>query len=76
MEFYRPPVAMARRAFKASAAFSSLSATSNNLNFTWLDKAYEERFTRLAYLKVEVLWDPLRSDPRFTDLLRRVGIPP
>ena len=44
--------------------------------FTWLDKAYEERFTRLAYLKVEVLWDPLRSDPRFNDLLRRVGIPP
>jgi TolB-like protein/cytochrome c-type biogenesis protein CcmH/NrfG len=44
--------------------------------FTWLDKAYEERFTRLAYLKVEALWDPLRSDPRFTDLLRRVGIPP
>jgi tetratricopeptide (TPR) repeat protein len=44
--------------------------------FTWLDKAFEERFNRLAYLKVEVLWDPLRSDPRFTDLLRRVGIPP
>lgn len=44
--------------------------------FSWLDKAYEERFNRLAYLKVEVLWDPLRSDPRFTDLLRRVGIPP
>jgi TolB-like protein/Tfp pilus assembly protein PilF len=44
--------------------------------FTWLEKAYEERFNRLAYLKVEALWDPLRSDPRFTDLLRRVGIPP
>jgi len=43
--------------------------------FTWLEKAYEERFTRLAYLKVEALWDPLRSDPRFGDLLRRVGIP-
>jgi len=44
--------------------------------FTWLEKAYEERFNRLAYLKVEALWDPLRSDPRFADLLRRVGIPP
>jgi TolB-like protein/Tfp pilus assembly protein PilF len=44
--------------------------------FTWLEKAYEERFNRLAYLKVEPLWDPLRSDPRFADLLRRVGIPP
>ncbi len=44
--------------------------------FTWLQKAHEERFNRLAYLKVEALWDPLRSDPRFADLLRRVGIPP
>jgi len=44
--------------------------------FIWLEKAYEERFNRLAYLKVEALWDPLRSDTRFADLLRRVGIPP
>jgi TolB-like protein/Tfp pilus assembly protein PilF len=43
--------------------------------FSWLEKAYEERFYRLAYLKVEPLWDPIRSDPRFADLLRRVGIP-
>ena len=44
--------------------------------FSWLEKAYEERFYRLAYLKVDALWDPLRSDSRFADLLRRVGIPP
>src|SRR6266702_813045 len=44
--------------------------------FSWLEKAYDERFNRLAYLKVEALWDPLRSDSRFADLLRRVGIPP
>jgi len=43
--------------------------------FVWLEKACEERHNRLAYLKVEALWDPLRSDPRFRDLLRRVGIP-
>ncbi len=43
--------------------------------FSWLERAYEERFYRLAYLKVEALWDPLRSDSRFADLLRRVGIP-
>jgi len=44
--------------------------------FTWLEKAYEERFNRLAYLNVDALWDPIRSDPRFADLLRCVGIPP
>jgi serine/threonine protein kinase/Tfp pilus assembly protein PilF len=43
--------------------------------FAWLGKACEERFNRLAYLKVEPLWDPLRSDPRFAELLQRVGIP-
>ena len=35
--------------------------------FTWLEKAYEERFNRLAYINVDALWDPLRSDPRFAD---------
>ena len=44
--------------------------------FTWLEKACEKRFNRLAYAKVEVLWDPLRSDPGFSELLRRLGIPP
>jgi len=43
--------------------------------FLWLEKAREEQFNRLAYLKVEALWDPLRSDPRFAELLRRVRIP-
>ena len=43
--------------------------------FAWLDKAYEERSNRLAYLKVEPTWDPIRSDPRFDELLRRIGLP-
>lgn len=42
--------------------------------FTWLEKACEERTNFLAYLKVHAIWDPLRSDPRFKDLLRRVGL--
>ena len=43
--------------------------------FMWLEKGYDERFARFAYLKLEALWDPLRSDERFRDLVRRVGIP-
>lgn len=43
--------------------------------FEWLEKSCEERNSRLAYLKVEALWDPIRSDPRFAQLLQRAGFP-
>jgi hypothetical protein len=42
--------------------------------FHWLEKAYEERSNPLSYLRVNSVVDPLRSDPRFRDLLRRVGL--
>jgi len=38
-----------------------------------LERAYEERDGILVYLKVEQRFDPLRDDPRFQDLMRRVG---
>jgi serine/threonine-protein kinase len=44
--------------------------------FLWLEKAYEERAFRLSSLKVEPRWDSLRPDPRFADLMRRVGLAP
>jgi serine/threonine-protein kinase len=43
--------------------------------FEWLEKAYEERAGRLVYLKVLRAFDPLRSDPRFEDLVRRLKFP-
>ena len=42
--------------------------------FFWLEKAYQERSNYMAWLKVFPLHDPLRSDPRFDDLLRRIGL--
>jgi TolB-like protein len=47
----------------------------NDQAFAWLEKSVEERFVRLAYLAREPLWDPIRSDPRFAGIVRRVGIP-
>jgi serine/threonine-protein kinase len=47
----------------------------NDQALTWLEKAYEERFNRLAYLRREPVWDTVRRDPRFTDLLRRINLP-
>jgi adenylate cyclase len=44
--------------------------------FEWLDKAYEERDgADLALLKVDPAWNNIRSDPRFADLLQRLGLP-
>jgi tetratricopeptide (TPR) repeat protein len=40
-----------------------------------LEQAYEQRECLLVLLKAQEWWDPLRSDPRFADLVRRVGIP-
>lgn len=40
----------------------------------WLEKAYQERSHMMVDLKVEPVWDGLRSDPRFTDLLRRLRL--
>ena len=44
--------------------------------FAELNKAYEKRLSSLCWLKVEPQLDPLRNDPRFQDLLRRIGFPP
>jgi len=41
----------------------------------WLQKAFEERSGGLLLLKVEPVFDNVRSDPRFADLLRRIGLP-
>ncbi len=42
---------------------------------TWLERAYEEREPLLLAAKVNPRLDPLRSDPRFQDLLRGIGFP-
>lgn len=43
--------------------------------FEWLEKAYAERSGRMEYTKVEYAFLPFHSDPRFRDLLKRMGLP-
>jgi tetratricopeptide (TPR) repeat protein len=42
--------------------------------FVWLQKAYSEHTNAVTTLKVDPIYDPLRSDPRFQNLVRRVGL--
>jgi TolB-like protein/Flp pilus assembly protein TadD len=41
----------------------------------WLDKGYHERDSQMEFISVDPMYDTLRSDPRFADLLHRVGFP-
>ena len=43
--------------------------------FEELNQAYEMRLSSLCWLKVEPQLDPLRSDPRFGELLQKMGFP-
>jgi len=50
--------------------YAALGDTDQAMN--WLGKSYEERFNPGVLLPG---FDPLRSDPRFQDLVRRIGLP-
>jgi serine/threonine protein kinase/tetratricopeptide (TPR) repeat protein len=43
--------------------------------FEWLEKAYAERSGRMEYIKVDSAFEPFRSDPRYINMLHRVGLP-
>jgi tetratricopeptide (TPR) repeat protein len=42
--------------------------------FAWFERAYQEKSNILQFLKVHPFFDPVRGDPRFADLVRRVGL--
>ena len=46
----------------------------NDRAFHWLEKCFEERDMWLALLKVDPIWSNLQSDPRFNELLKKMGL--
>ena len=59
-----------------SAALLCVATGDKEQAFGWLDKAYREHSSfHNVTLKVEPVLDPLRSDARFNNLLRRIGLP-
>jgi TolB-like protein/DNA-binding winged helix-turn-helix (wHTH) protein/Tfp pilus assembly protein PilF len=56
-------------------AESYLDLGSNNEALDWLEKAYVARPYQITYLAVDPVWEPLRGEPRFQELLRKIGLP-
>jgi serine/threonine protein kinase/Flp pilus assembly protein TadD len=65
-----------KRGYIPAAAFVNayLGLDDREQAFVWLERAYQEHSNILQLLKVHPFFDPLRDDPRFKDLLRRVGL--
>jgi TolB-like protein/DNA-binding winged helix-turn-helix (wHTH) protein/Flp pilus assembly protein TadD len=59
-------------AFDMATVFAGISDP--DTAFHWLEKAYAQRESQMAFLNITRRMDPLRSDPRFADLLRRMGL--
>jgi serine/threonine-protein kinase len=60
--------------FVFAMTYAILGNTSQT--FEWLDKAVEERSEYLVYLKVDPIFDSIRSDPRFGEILQQVRLSP
>src|SRR6266699_2484833 len=67
---------LAQSRYVSSLYFAAvyLGLGDNHTALDWLDRAYKERNDRLLYLAAEPMADPLRSEPRFTQLLAKVGV--
>jgi hypothetical protein len=46
----------------------------NDRAFAYLDSAYKEHDVRLSFLRADPKWSVLRSDTRFEEMLRRIGL--
>ena len=69
--------ALSEKRYISPIDFARLHAQLGNREkaFTSLDAALQERSPGLVLLKVDRAWDQIRDDPRFSALVRRVGIP-
>ncbi len=67
----------ARGSYVPSYFFAIIFAgtAQHDLAFEWLERAYQERSTVLAYVRLDPRLAPLRADPRFGKFLERLGLP-
>jgi hypothetical protein len=67
---------ISKQKYVASAPIATIYIGLGNKDqaLKWLEKAYDERLWEMGMLKVNPVFDPLRSDPRFMKLLTRIGL--
>jgi hypothetical protein len=58
----------------APLVYAAVGLVDKDEAFAALEQAYQRHSLVLSNLKVDPLYDPLRSDPRFQDLMRRIGL--
>ena len=58
---------------KAHIALAYVGIGNRDLAFDWFEQAIVERSQALTFLKIDPLFDPVRGDPRFASLQKRVG---
>jgi len=59
----------------AVIAYESARLGDKEQVFFWLEKAYSEKSGALQFIKMAKSLDPFRSDPRYIDLIKRMGLP-
>ncbi len=66
------------REYVSPKAFITLYAGLGDLKhaYDWMDEAFRRRDGTVVFLDVVPMFDPLRGDPRFGEMLQRVGLPP
>lgn len=65
-QYYIPPVQM---------AFVAFGLGNTDMAFQLLERAFKERSWELVFIATEPWFDPLHDDPRFMDLIKRIGLP-
>jgi serine/threonine protein kinase/Tfp pilus assembly protein PilF len=71
----RKQLAQRRYVDPADIAYAYARLGDKDQVFYWLNKAYSEKAEGLQFIKIAKPMDPFRSDPRYIDLLKRVGLP-
>ncbi len=70
-------VALSKRRYEDPAFIGFIYAKAGDKDqaFAWLEKGLKEKSDAIQYLKTNHLGDSLHSDPRYADMLKRMGLP-